>query len=58
MSPQSNNLAADVQSKLQAAKTLCLDLLMLKNRGQVSFFNDLSLQKPQRAVGDLLRNTS
>lgn len=25
---QSNNLAADVQSKLQAAKTLCLDLLM------------------------------
>ncbi len=28
MNPQSNNLAADVQSKLQAAKTLCLDLLM------------------------------
>ncbi len=28
MKPQSNNLVADVQSKLQSAKSLCLDLLL------------------------------
>ncbi len=53
--------ASRLKQMLTDLATLNQDVLKEKigaGLGHVSFFNDLSWQKPRRAVGDSLRNTS